>query len=62
MSPAGDWSGNFKEIYQDSIEITYIFSFVAFEGAVMDLHIGTSGKNGTALEVACPPPGIGAKL
>jgi hypothetical protein len=28
----------------------------------VDLHIGTTiSKNSTALEVACPPPGIGAK-
>jgi hypothetical protein len=42
MSPAGNWSKSFKEISQNSFEITYIaISSVALEGAVMDLHIGS---------------------
>jgi hypothetical protein len=31
------------------------------EHGVVDLHIGTIGINSTALQVACPPPGIEAK-
>ena len=32
------------------------------EYGVVDLHISTSvSKNSSALKVACPPPGIGAK-
>jgi hypothetical protein len=47
--------------------ITYIakttntVSSVTLESAVMDLHIGTNNTNSSALQVACPPPGIGAK-
>jgi hypothetical protein len=52
---------NFKEISRNSFGITYIAGTIALEGAVMDLHFGTTfGKNGTALEVACGPPGIAA--
>jgi hypothetical protein len=36
--------------------MTYIKGSVALEGAVINLHIGTTGGiNGSALEVACPP-------
>jgi hypothetical protein len=43
--------------------ITYSASSVTLEGAAMDLHIGKPHcKNSSAgLEVACGPPGIGAK-
>jgi hypothetical protein len=52
-----------QEISQNSIGITYIVGSVALEGAVVDLHIGTTtGINSSTLEVACPPPGIGAKI
>jgi hypothetical protein len=34
---------------------------VALEDAVMDLHIGIFSMNSSTLEVACGPPGIGAK-
>jgi hypothetical protein len=54
-----------KEISQTSFgtTCTYIGGSVALEGAVMDLHIGTRvGINRSALEVACGPPGIGAKI
>jgi hypothetical protein len=34
---------------------------VLLEGAVMDLYIRIPSMNSSALEVACPPPGIGAK-
>jgi hypothetical protein len=39
-----------------------VASSVALEGAVMDLYIGSKSINSSALEVACPPPGIGAKF
>jgi hypothetical protein len=32
------------------------------EGAVIDLHIGILSINSSALDVACGPPGIGAKI
>jgi hypothetical protein len=35
---------------------------VLLEGAVMDLYIGSIGKNSSALEVACGPPEIRAKF
>jgi hypothetical protein len=42
--------------------ITYKGCKVALEGAVVDLHIRTTGGiNSSTLEVAYPPPGIGAK-
>jgi hypothetical protein len=42
--------------------VTYLSSLVAFKRGVVDLHSGTSTSiNSSALEVACPPPGIGAK-
>jgi hypothetical protein len=60
--PAENWSENFKEISQNTVVITYTTAgSIALEYAVIDLHIGTTGKNSTALEVACPPPDIGAK-
>jgi hypothetical protein len=41
---------------------TYPAGSVTLEGAVIDLYIGTPyGINSSALEVACGPPGIGAK-
>jgi hypothetical protein len=54
----------FKEISQSSYGITYRSrGSVAMEDAVMDLHVGTIlSKNSSALEVACPPPGIGANF
>jgi hypothetical protein len=56
-------SGNFSEQRWN----TYITGIVAQEGAVANLHIGTAtipcatGINSSALGVARPPPGIGAK-
>jgi hypothetical protein len=52
----------FREISQNSFGITYRGCSVALEGAVVDLHIGNTGIDSSALEVACPPPGIGAKF
>ena len=42
---------------------TYSSRFIRGEIRGMDLHIGTAlGEDSSALEVACPPPGIGAKI
>jgi hypothetical protein len=42
---------------------TYISSgAVREEYGVVDLYVGTTGINSTALEVACPPPGHGRKI
>jgi hypothetical protein len=52
-----------QENSQNTIGITYNGSGVAQEGAVVDLHICTNiDINSPALEVACPPPGIGATI
>jgi hypothetical protein len=55
---------NFKEASENSIGITYIGSgsSVALEGAIVDLDIGTASINSSALQVACPPPGIRADV
>jgi hypothetical protein len=57
-----------KETDQNSFGTTYmpglIISAVALECAVVDLDICTTISavaNSSALEVACPPPGIGEK-
>jgi hypothetical protein len=42
--------------------ITYIAGGVALENAGVDLDIYTISINSSSLEVACPPPGIGAKF
>jgi hypothetical protein len=51
-----------------SFGITYEVGSVALKCGVVDLHISTqveleprAGINGPTLEVACGPPGIGAK-
>jgi hypothetical protein len=63
MSPAGKWSEENSGKFSEQIVITYSATSVALKCAVMDLHIGTiTGKNSSALEVACGPPGIGAKI
>jgi hypothetical protein len=42
---------------------TYRVCLIRDETRGMDLHNDTAGSiNSTALEVACPPPGIGAKI
>jgi hypothetical protein len=52
----------FREFSQNRVGTTYV-STIAVEYGVVDLHIGTTiGINSSALEVACPPPGIGAKI
>jgi hypothetical protein len=62
MPPAGNWSGNFKKGSYNGLGTTYIEGSVALEHGVIDLHDGTIlSINSSTLEVACPPPGIGAK-
>jgi hypothetical protein len=51
---------------ENSFGNTYAISLIAQKGAVIDLQIvitpgGTAGINSPTLEVACSPPGIGAK-
>ena len=41
---------------------TYSGCSVALERAVIDLHSALINSNSSALEVVCPPPGIGAKI
>jgi hypothetical protein len=62
MSRAGNWSENLKENSRNSIGITYIVCGVGLECAVINLEIPVIDANGTALEVACGPPGHGRKL
>jgi hypothetical protein len=66
MSPAGNWSeeSSGKLLLGPTWNYlgTYIAGSVTLEGAVMDLCIGTSGRNSTALEIACGPPGHGEKF
>jgi hypothetical protein len=53
----------FQEISGNENYGTYLWHFIQGETRGMDLHIGTvDSSNSTALEVACPPPGIGAKI
>jgi hypothetical protein len=53
----------YKENSQNSFGTTYSVGSVALENAGIDLDICTiSGRNSSTLEVACPPPGIGAKI
>jgi hypothetical protein len=61
--PPGIGAKKFQESSRRKQPVTtYIASSVALEYRVVDLHIGTIGINSTALEVACPTPGIGAKI
>jgi hypothetical protein len=63
MWPARNLSENLKEVSRNSFGIAYlVVSNVTLEGAVMDVHIGSRSINGPTLEVACGPPGIGAKI
>jgi hypothetical protein len=65
MSPAGNWSEESSTKFQGKNRFTYIASSVALECAAIDLHnaanVTTVSINSSALGVACPPPGIGAK-
>ena len=63
MWSAGNWSEESSGKFSKQLGTTYTVCSVALEGAVMDVHIGTTGGiNSSTLEVACPPPGIGAKI
>jgi hypothetical protein len=54
--------GNFSKQCRNYLHIHHYCCYI-FEYGVVDLHIGTIRKiNSTALEVACPPPGIRAKI
>jgi hypothetical protein len=59
--PPGIGAKKVQESSQNSFGIIYIVCIVALEGAVMDVHIVPESINSSALEVACPPPGIEAK-
>jgi hypothetical protein len=41
----------FREVSQNRVGTTYEFSTIAVEYGVVDLHIGTTNINGSALEV-----------
>ena len=62
MWPAGNWSRKVREISLNSFGGTYFEGSVAFKRAVVDLNSASISINGSTLEVACPPPGIGAKF
>jgi hypothetical protein len=61
--PPGIGAKKIQEISQDGFEATeytYIAGgAVALEGAGVDLDICIISINSSALQVACPPPGIG---
>jgi hypothetical protein len=61
MSPPGIGAKKVQEIYESRFRTTYIISDVALERAGVDLNSALISINSSALEVACPPPGIGAK-
>jgi hypothetical protein len=48
----------FRKFSQNSFRITYICRRSSLESAVIDLHSALRNSNRSALEVACPPPGI----
>jgi hypothetical protein len=61
--PPGIGAKKVQEISVTRFRTTYIVSDVPLERAGVDLHIGTTvSPNSSALEVACPPPEIGAKI
>jgi hypothetical protein len=61
MFPARNWSRIVREISRNSFGGTYFGGSVAFKRAVVDLNSANPSKNGSALEVACPPPGHGVE-
>jgi hypothetical protein len=67
MSRAENWSKEISGKFGEHLVTTYRCYNVALslERAVVDLHCGVHSalihSNSSALEVACPPPGIGAK-
>jgi hypothetical protein len=62
VCPAPGIGAENQDISQNSFGYTYTGGSVAPENTVMHLHIATIGINSSTLEVACPPPGIGAKI
>ena len=60
MWPAGNWSEILRQ-FSESRDTYRCSGAIREEYGVVDLHIATIGSNSTTLEVACPPPGIGAK-
>jgi hypothetical protein len=60
--PPGNGAKKVQETSEPRFCTTYIGSTVALENAGVDLDICILRKNSSALEVACPPPGIGAKI
>jgi hypothetical protein len=53
--------GKCKQISETRFRTTYKVSAVALKNAGVDLDLCAISINSTALEVACPPPGIEAK-
>ena len=63
MSPAGNLSEEISGKFSDnSFVSTYIGGGVALKCGAVDHHSAARNINTSALEVACPPPGIGANL
>jgi hypothetical protein len=60
--PARNWSEESLGKFCDQLGTTYSESAVALENAGVDLDICFISNNSSALEVAFPPPGIGAKI
>jgi hypothetical protein len=61
--PPGIGAKKNQESSRKSFVSTYIGGVVALEYGIVDLHIGiTDNINSSALEVACPPPGIERKF
>jgi hypothetical protein len=65
-SPCGPPGIGAKKVQESSMtrfRPTYIYGGVTLESASIDLNIGTArSTNSSALQVACGPPGIGAKI
>jgi hypothetical protein len=60
--PPGIGAKTIQEISENKIEITYMVSAIALKRAIIDLHSRLINSNSSALEIACPPPGIGAEI
>jgi hypothetical protein len=56
-----DMERNFERVLITA-GVTYHKNMISFKHAIVDLDICATGPNCSALEVACPPPGIGAKI
>jgi hypothetical protein len=64
--PPGIGAKKVQEISETKFRTAYFVSAVALKSAVINLDFNSTGisgsANSSALEVACPPPGIGAKV